>query len=84
MKCVSRFKKKQQKTKQTTMQGLVTTKYQSDLWHIALTISGFKIFKKNSHCYIPLHSIVIKAKTKQKTNHNFLLIEIIISYLMKK
>lgn len=62
--CIT-FKKKQQKTKQTTMQGLVT-KYQIDLWHIALTISGFKIFKKNSHCYIPLHSIVIKAKANKK------------------
>jgi hypothetical protein len=64
------------------MQGLVSTKYQSDLWHTALTISGFKIFLLNSHCYIPLHSIVIKAK--KKTNDNFLLIETIISYLMKK
>jgi hypothetical protein len=67
MKCVSRFKKKQQKTKQMSMQGLVSTKYQSDLWHTALTISGFKIFFLNSHCYIPLHSIVIKAKKKNQS-----------------
>jgi hypothetical protein len=49
MKCVSRLKKnknKQQKTKQRAMQGFVSTKYQCDPWHTALTISGFKIFKK--------------------------------------
>lgn len=46
------------------MQGIVITKYQCDPWHIALTILGFKI--KKSHCYIPLHSIAIKATTTKK------------------